>query len=93
MTISSPLPLKYNISVRKDGFIVPVHGSLLASKMKNSIPVYKTSKKRWLESFIKEGGACKSPIQSPKYSLLSPSKDYTIPDKEDNFSPISQVIL
>lgn len=77
--------------MRKDGFIVPILGSFLNTKSKTPVPVYKTSKKRWLENFINEGGVCKSPIHSPKYSPLSPSGDPSITEKEDILSPISQV--
>ncbi|XP_063695037.1 histone-lysine N-methyltransferase set-26-like isoform X3 [Bolinopsis microptera] len=80
------------IKVQRDGFIVPIHGSLINCKPKNNIAVYKTSKKRWLETFIQEGGSkCMSPAVSPRH-LYSPTRENITPEKEMS-SPASQVAL
>ena len=70
-------------SVQRDGFIVPIHGSLINSKPKNNLNVYKTTKKRWLETFIQEGGStkCPSPGVSPKH-VYSPTRENNSQDKE-----------
>ena len=79
-----------SFSVQRDGFIVPIHGSLINCKPKNNIAVYKTSKKRWLETFIQEGGSkCMSPAVSPRH-LYSPTRENITPEKEMS-SPGSQV--
>ncbi|KAL5256668.1 hypothetical protein ACHWQZ_G011804 [Mnemiopsis leidyi] len=80
------------IKVQKDGFIVPIHGSLINNKPKTNVAVYKTSKKRWLETFIQEGAnKCLSPVPSPKH-IYSPSRENITPEKEVT-SPGSQVAL
>ena len=76
--------------MQKDGFIVPIHGSLIHNKPKTNVAVYKTSKKRWLETFIQEGAnKCLSPVLSPKQTY-SPSRENITPEKEVS-SPGSQV--
>jgi len=78
------------ISVQKDGFIVPIHGSLLSPKVRNSLPSYKTTKKRWLETFIQEGVVNpppRSPNQSPRHSIPSPVREQPSPIKEPASSP------
>ena len=79
-------------SVQRDGFIVPIHGSLINNKPRSNVTVYKTSKKRWLETFIQEGAnKCPSPVVSPKH-LYSPTRENITPEKEIA-SPGTQVCL
>ena len=79
------------ISVQRDGFVVPIVGSLLAARQSQVSVSYKTSKKRWLEQYILETKNKTSDDLSPRQQPQNTEKDNSSVCSGNNEHTIEQV--